>query len=87
VMLLHINRLNADVMDEIFAVFINKGCRFVTLAEAQSHPAYRTAITAPTRFGPMWGYRWAQALGVKVDGRLEPQPPAWVLQYRRAAGS
>jgi len=31
----------------------------------------------------MWGYRWAKELGVKVDGRIEPQPPAWVLEYGR----
>jgi len=36
---------------------------------------------APSSFGPMWGYRWAKALGIKVDGRLEPAFPTWVGDY------
>jgi peptidoglycan/xylan/chitin deacetylase (PgdA/CDA1 family) len=81
VMLLHLNRLNADVIGGVLDLFRKRGFRFVTLEEAQSHPAYRTPITQPSRYGPMWGYRWARELGAKFDGRLEPQPPAWVLQY------
>lgn len=81
VMLLHVNRLNADTLPQILSSFIGKGFQFVSLTDAQSDPAYQTAITEPTRFGPMWGYRWAQALGVRIDGRDEPQPPAWVLSY------
>ena len=36
------------------------------------------------RFGPMWGYRWARDRGVRVNGALEKEPPAWVADY--AAG-
>jgi hypothetical protein len=32
----------------------------------------------------MWGYRWAKELGVKVDGRIEPQTPAWMIEHGRA---
>ena len=81
VMLLHVNRLNAAVMPEILRIFEQKGFRFVTLAEAQSDPAYQTADTFATKFGPMWGYRWARVLGIQVNGRLEPEPPAWIGQY------
>ncbi len=28
----------------------------------------------------MWGYRWAKELNVKVNGRDEPNPPAWIDQ-------
>lgn len=83
VMLLHLNRLNADVIGELLDLFIARGYRFVTLQEAQSHPAYRTPTTIPSKYGPMWGYRWARELRVKVDGSLEPEPPVWVLQYGR----
>jgi peptidoglycan/xylan/chitin deacetylase (PgdA/CDA1 family) len=81
VMLLHANRLNAGMMDELLRLFEKRGYRFVTLGEAQSDPAYRGPDTFVTSFGPMWGYRWAEERGVKIDGRLEPEPPAWVLQY------
>jgi hypothetical protein len=51
-----------------------------TYRGATADAAYRAPDTA-TSYGQMWGYRWAKALGVKVDGRLEPNPPAWVSEY------
>jgi peptidoglycan/xylan/chitin deacetylase (PgdA/CDA1 family) len=79
VMLLHANRLNADVMDRLLGLFEKRGYRFVTLAEALADPAYSAPDTYVTKYGPMWGYRWARQLGVTVDGRLEPEPP----QFKR----
>lgn len=81
VMLLHANRLNADTVDKILTTFENLHYRFVTLAEAQSDPAYKTPDTFVTSYGPMWGYRWARELHVAVDGKLEPEVPAWVTSY------
>ena len=78
VMLLHVNRLNADTLDRILDLLEARGYRYVTIEEAQSDAAYRTPDTYVTKFGPMWGYRWAQVLGVKVNGRLEPEPPSWL---------
>jgi hypothetical protein len=81
VMLLHANRLNADVLDEILSIFEKKQYGFVPLETAQSDPAYRVPDTFVTKFGPMWGYRWAKELGIEVDGSLESEPPAWIAQY------
>ncbi len=81
VMLLHDNRLNADVIDQLLKLFRKKLYTFVSLSSAQSDAAYRTPETYITKFGPMWGYRWASELKVKVDGRLEPDPPKWILEY------
>jgi peptidoglycan/xylan/chitin deacetylase (PgdA/CDA1 family) len=81
VMLLHANRLNADTVDKILTIFENMHYRFVTLAEVQSDAAYKTPGTFVTGYGPMWGYRWARELNVKVDARLEPEVPAWVTNY------
>jgi peptidoglycan/xylan/chitin deacetylase (PgdA/CDA1 family) len=81
VMLLHDNRLNADVIDQLLRLFRQKGYEFVTLASAQSDPAYRQPETYITKFGPMWGYRWARERNVKVDGRLESDPPKWISEY------
>jgi hypothetical protein len=83
VMLLHDNRLNADMINELLALFEQKHYSFVSLDSALSDSAYRTPDTYVTSYGPMWGYRWAAERGVKVDGRLEPDPPDWILRYRR----
>lgn len=81
VMLLHANRLNADVIDSVLRLFADRKYRFVSLGEALSDPEYATPDTLVTEFGWMWAYRWAKELGVKVNGSLETEPPAWVLEY------
>lgn len=79
--LLHVNALNAATLDDQLNVFREAGYRFVSLAEAQSDPAYSEPPEKATRFGPMWGYRWARDRGIKVDGYLEQEPPKWVSDY------
>ncbi len=86
VMLLDDNPLNAELIGQVLALFESRGYRFVTLSQAQSGVAYRTPDTYITKFGPMWGYRWAQERGVHVDGRRERNPPAWVVEYGKDTG-
>ena len=81
VMLLHDNPLNADTIEEILKIFETSGYSFVSLRRAQSGPAYQTPDTFITAYGPMWGYRWAHERSVKFNGRLEPEPPNWILTY------
>jgi len=81
IMLIHDNQLNADVIDDLLAVFEKKQYRWVTLSDAVSDPVYRAPETVVTKYGPMWGYRWAKERGVKVDGTLESDPPKWVSDY------
>ena len=81
VMLLHVNRLNADVLDALLSLFEQRQFRFVSLREAQADAAFRTSTSA-TKFGMMWAYRWARTLGVPVNGALEPEPAAWVSSSR-----
>lgn len=81
IMLLHANRLNADTLPQLLELFGRKRYRYVTLAEAQADPAYQRPATYASKFGPMWGYRWAREGGVKVDGSLEQEPPAWIAEY------
>ena len=81
VMLLHDNRLNADMIKQLLALFEKKQYKFISLDRAQSDPAYQIPDTYITKYGPMWGYRWASERGVKVNGRLEPEPPEWITQY------
>jgi hypothetical protein len=84
VMLFHLNRLNADLMDQLLDIFEARHYRFVSLDIAQSDPAYDTPDTFTTSYGWMWGYRWAKERGVTVDGSLESEPPAWISQYATA---
>ena len=72
IMLLHDSPLNADTVDAIIALFENRGYHFITLSEALESPAYATPETYITKYGPMWGYRWAKELNVKVNGRDGP---------------
>ena len=80
VMLLHDNKLNADVMGDVLALFEQAHYRFVTLAAAQSDPAYQIPDTVVTPEGPMWEYRWARTRHIVVNGALEPEPPAWIRE-------
>lgn len=80
VMLLHVNRLNADVIDDVLKLFEQKRYAFVTLDQALADRAYGTPDTYATQYGWMWGYRWAKELGVKVNGALETEPAAWIFQ-------
>jgi peptidoglycan/xylan/chitin deacetylase (PgdA/CDA1 family) len=81
IMLIHDNQLNADVIEDLLAIFEKKQFHFVSLAEAEADPVYQGPDTFFTKYGPMWGYRWARERNVKVDGSLEPEPPKWVTEY------
>jgi peptidoglycan/xylan/chitin deacetylase (PgdA/CDA1 family) len=83
VMLLHDSPLNGDTIEQVISLFTQRGYRFVTLTEALQDHAYSVPETFITKYGPMWGYRWAQVLHVKVSGRDEPDPPAWLDQYAK----
>lgn len=85
IMLLHTNRINAAVMNRLLGLFLSADYRFVSLAEAQSDPAYAVTPAVATKFGPMWAYRWARERQVKVNGRLEQEPPAWIEAYASEA--
>ena len=84
-MLLHANRLNAATIEPLLGLFRSGGYRFVSLAQAQADQAYSFMPAVATKFGPMWAYRWAQEHHVKVDGRLEQEPPAWISAYAAEA--
>lgn len=81
VMLMHDSPLNSDTINEILAIFEQRGYRFVTLSEALKDSAYTTPETNITKFGPMWGYRWAKEKNVNVNDVDEPDPPKWISEY------
>ena len=83
VMLLHDSLLNADSIGDVLALFRDRGYAFISLTEAQRDPAYATPDTYVTKYGPMWGYRWAQEKQVGKLGLREEEPPDWIVAYSR----
>jgi peptidoglycan/xylan/chitin deacetylase (PgdA/CDA1 family) len=81
IMLLHDSRLNADLIGQILRMFVKKGYKFVSLQDAEVNPAYQIPDSLVTKYGMMWGYRWAHERGVKVNGVLEKEPPGWIGKY------
>lgn len=81
IMLLHASRLNASLIGPILQMFVDKGYKFVSLKEAEVDPVYQIPDTFVTKYGMMWGYRWAHERGVTVNGSLEKEPPEWISQY------
>lgn len=81
VMLLHDSLLNADTIDDLLALFRTRGYRFVTLTEAQRDLAYSIPDTYITKYGPMWGYRWARERNLGPLGIHESDPPDWISNY------
>jgi peptidoglycan/xylan/chitin deacetylase (PgdA/CDA1 family) len=82
-MLLHDNQLNADLIEDLLAIYESKGFEWISLSDAEKDPTYGKPDAFITKFGPMWAYRWAEERGVKVDGSLEPEPPAWITDYAK----
>jgi len=85
IIVLHDNPLNADVIEDLLALFEKRQFRFVSLTRAETDPVYQAPDTVITKYGPMWAYRWARERNVKVDGSLEPEPPKWVTEYGKQA--
>ena len=75
VVLLHVNHLNADLIDELLATLKKRNYSFMSLEEALQDPAY--ARPEPTtRKGWSWIQRWILAEG--GEARPEPREPPWV---------
>ena len=83
VMLIHDSLLNADSIDDLLELFRDRGYRFVTLSEAQHDPAYSIPDTYVTKYGMMWGYRWARERNLGPLGMHESEPPEWIIKFRR----
>jgi hypothetical protein len=73
--LLHVNHLNADLIDELLATLKKRNYSFMSLEKALQDPAY--ARPEPTtRKGWSWIQRWILAEG--GEARPEPREPPWV---------
>jgi len=79
ILLLHANRLNADFLPDVLAMFRRRGYRFVTLDEAMTDAAYQLPNTYAGRNGISIIRRWAMSQG--LPDAVEPADPAWLSEY------
>jgi hypothetical protein len=82
VFLIHVNRVNAEALDDMLTRLERRGYRFVSLDEALDDPAYRTPDTYVGPWGMSWLHRWWTSQGhePRMD---EPDPPRFVIDRYR----
>lgn len=81
VLLLHANRINRDMLDELLAMVRRRGYGFITLEQALRDSAYARSDAYVGSAGITWLHRWAitDALDRSVF-QGEPQAPAFVAE-------
>jgi len=85
VLLLHANRLNADVLEPLLARIRARGYRFVELAEAMDDSVYARGDPYLGRGGPSWIERWGITGGDTPS--QGPREHPWVAEtYARLRG-
>ncbi len=80
VLLIHVNRLNADAMPELLRRLKARGYSWIPLGEALKDPAYATPDGYVGPIGPSWLHRWRIALGKPDRLPDEPDAPEWVMK-------
>jgi hypothetical protein len=84
ILLIHANRLNAEMTPKLLAMLKRRGYRFVSLEEALKDDAYRLPNEYAGKGGFSWIHRWSMTKGMPNKG--EPDEPAWLRQeYEKIA--
>jgi peptidoglycan/xylan/chitin deacetylase (PgdA/CDA1 family) len=78
VLLLHVNRMNADTLPALLAMMERRGYQVVSLEQALRDEAYRLRDEYAGPGGFSWLHRWSKTKG--LAGKGEPDPPAWVSE-------
>ena len=72
-LLIHANFINSDYLDDLAAMFVRRGYKFVTLEQALKDEAYQLRDTYVGPAGISWLHRWANEKG---KGFILPDEPA-----------
>ena len=78
ILLIHANRLNADLVTDLLTMLKRRGYRFITLEQALKDPAYQLPETYSGTNGISWIHRWSMTKG--MPDKSEPQEPRWLKQ-------
>lgn len=82
ILLLHANRLNAEMAADVLAMLKKRGYRFISLDEALKDPAYQQPEKYVGPGGFSWIHRWSMTKGMPNKG--EPNEPTWLQkEYER----
>jgi len=79
VALMHATRLNADCMDRIAALYVERGIRFTSLAHVMEDPAYGTPDPYVGPDGIEWLERWSLELRRELPWDDYPEVPADIV--------
>lgn len=79
-LLIHANFINSDYFDELAAMFVRRGYKFVDLETALKDDAYKLPDTFVGGTGISWLHRWALARGKENVLPDEPTVPEFVLK-------
>jgi len=66
VLLMHVSALAADHLEELLAMFEQRGYHFVTIEEAMRDPAYSLPDGYVGKQGVSWIHRWGVAKGMPI---------------------
>jgi Predicted xylanase/chitin deacetylase len=84
ILLIHANNLNADNIDKLARMLVNRGYKFISIAEALTDTVYTSKDTFTGQGGISWIQRWALTKGIKGDFyKDEPRTAPFV---QKAAG-
>lgn len=79
-LLLHANSINAEFFDDLAAMLVKRGYKFVTLEESLKDEAYRLPDNFTRRAGISWLHRWTLDKGREFVVPDEPMVPEFVLK-------
>ena len=79
-LLIHANFINSDYFDDLAAMFVRRGYKFVDLETALKDDAYKLPDTFVGGAGISWLHRWALARGKENVLPDEPTVPDFVLK-------
>lgn len=79
-LLIHANFINSDYLDDLAAMFVGRGYKFVDLETALKDDAYKLPDTFVGGAGISWLHRWALARGKENVLPDEPTVPEFVLK-------
>ena len=78
ILLIHANRLNAEMAPKLLAMLKRRGYRFVSLEEALKDDAYRLPNEYAGKGGFSWIHRWSMTRGMQPKG--EPNEPEFIAR-------
>ncbi len=82
ILLMHANRLNADLATDLLTMLKRRGYRFTTLEQALKDPVYQSPENYVGTNGISWIHRWSMTKG--MPDKSEPQEPRWLqLEFQK----